>query len=147
MYFRYGILQPSQAFRIPEEVKESYEFLSKKNKLLFLLGHIKETFTPALFKRARSYFCFMIHRTETSQSPSQPPFFLSDTAGGPKLFLYQSEHCRLNVVASVGAISGSTWYKVSPKHGVVPDVDYIVAVADPLAVNQLIREGYGQTTY
>lgn len=148
MYFRYGILEPSQACQVPEELKESYEFLGKKNKLLFLLGHIKETFSPSIFERARLYFSFLVHRVEADQSPPQPPLVLADTAGNPTLFPYRSEHCRLKVVASAGTTSGLTWYQVSPKQGgAMPDVEYIVAVADPLAVNQLIREGYGQSTY
>ena len=148
VHIRYGILDLPYGFKIPAELTQTYEFLGRKNKLLFLLGHIKEILSPAVFEKTRVYFSLLLHHSENSGSLSYPLSSLADTLGDPAQFPYQAANCMLKV-EPVQEPNGdfSSWYLISSKKPIAFDVNYTIAISDPLAVNELIREHCGTSAY
>ena len=145
VWLRYGLLSVPATYKPPMSVVAKYNVLAKAGKLLTVLGHWKSTLPGEALEVARVFVAFLTYDVAKDQTRESPPPFLADTIrNSPRPPPFQQPR---RIEIRVSQIQKKTWYLLYPSQPPQYDVDYVVAVWDPLTVNQLMREGTGASSY
>lgn len=136
--YRYGFQRLPTGFQLPQskQFEKAYTKL-KLHVAASALGHWMEALPDDQAEELRVYIACI------SAKVSLPPS-LTDTLSDPPEHPYQLPH---NFIVIPGRINREVWYIVDPSRRSERDVWYLVAIKDPLAVNQILRGSSAHTKY
>lgn len=144
-WLHYGILSLPSNYQLPASLKNKYKKMNHPANIKSVLGHWAEDILPeggAKRFDVTTYIAFLTTPPQPGTAASLVPG-LSDTVGPATKYPYS---CQRWVQVETGLIAGSVWYIVTPSNLVDGDSDWVVAVRDPLTVNQILRERFSSST-
>jgi hypothetical protein len=147
MWIRYGIFTSSINHinhEIPAELKKRYEWLCKPGKVQMVLGHHAENMPQKKLEAIRVYLGYIGFEHENSPRLSVP-IPMADTINPSHS--RTPYNLKRHIMITPSNVEGETWYQLIPWRSPLRDVEYTIIVKDPLAVNQVLREGTARSTY